>query len=137
MKIKLEIMKNNILIVIAILCFASSKAQEAEQNAQEKIELQMPFYQNLAAAKQNGNWGFINNKKQWKIKPIYKDVSFFVKDYALVLKPDKTFAFINKNGKEFEIGDVASSDEGIFWYECTQNNIWFGCRGGGEIIKVN
>jgi WG containing repeat len=71
----------------------------------------MPFYENLSAAKQNGNWGFVNKKNVWVIKPTFKDVSFFVKGYALVLKANKEFAFINKNGKEFEIGDVAQADE--------------------------
>lgn len=137
MKINIDIMKSIFLIVITLVFFASSHAQVADQKAQEKIELQMPFYENLSAAKYNGNWGFVNTKNVWIIKPIFRDVSFFVKGYALVLKADKSFAFIDKYGKEFEVGDVASSDEGIFWYECTQNNIWFGCRGGGEIIKVN
>ena len=39
----------------------------------------MPFYENLSAAKQNSNWGFVNKKQKWIIEPIYKDVSFFVK----------------------------------------------------------
>jgi hypothetical protein len=130
-------MKNLIVIVAILLCFSTSQAQETKPTKDEKIALQMPFYENLSAAKQNGNWGFVDKKSVWIIKPTFKDVSFFVKGYALVLKPNKDFAFINKSGKEFEIGDVASADEnGIWWYECKQNKIWFGCLEGGEIIKV-
>ena len=129
-------MKKIISIVTILLCFATSYRQDTRSIKQDKIELQMPFYENLSAAKQNGHWGFVDKKNVWVIKPTFKDVSFFVKGYALILKPNKDFTFINKSGKEFEIGDVSSDDDGVFWYECTQNKIWYGCRGGGEIIKV-
>lgn len=129
-------MKKIISIVAILLCFATSYAQETKPTKPDKIELQMPFYENLSAAKQNGNWGFVNKKNVWVIKPIFKDVGYFFKGYVLVKKTKGEFSFIDKKGKEAEIGDVSSDDDGIYWYECTQNKIWYGCHGGGEIIKV-
>lgn len=127
-------MKKIISTIAILLCFVTTYGQKTTSDKREKIEFQMPFYENLSAAKQNGNWGFVSKKNVWVIEPIFRDVSFFVKGYALVLKANKDFAFINKSGKEFGVGDVSSDDDGIFWYECTRNKIWYGCR--GEIIKV-
>ena len=71
-----------------------------------KCHNRMPFYENLSAAKQYRNWGFVNKKTKWIIKPIYKDVSYFAKGYALVLKSDSDYVFINKKGEECQVGDI-------------------------------
>ena len=131
-------MKKLLLTLFALLNFVFFYRQNQKMSKIEMIDLQMPFYENLSATKQNGNWGFVNKENVWVIRPIYKDVGLFNNSFTLVLKSKKEFAFIDTNGKEFEIGTTQSKDEnGVIWYECKQNNIWYGYYDGFEIIKTH
>ena len=79
-------MKNIIITIFCLLIFVTSNGQEAKTIKQDKIDLQMSFYENLSATKQNGNWGFVNKKNVWVIKLTFKDVSFFVKGLCVSFK---------------------------------------------------
>ncbi len=99
------------------------------------FDKKMAYYEGLAAVKKDGKWGFVNQKNEVVVPIVYKDVGFFQKGYSLVIKEDK-FELINKNYTTEEIGDVANDENGIYWYQCTNNDFWYGCIGGGEILKT-
>lgn len=82
------------------------------------------FSEGLVPAKKGENWGFINQKGEWIIKPEFKWASNFKDGVAIVAKEiegDKVVTFIDKKGntvveKVFEEDVLASEVSSIHFY---------------------
>ena len=128
-------MKKILLPIIGILLYTISFSQPKSHNLlwKNKYEIVMAFHENLAAAKKNGKWGFVDKTGKIVIPLIYEDAGFFIKGYALVKQVGEFTHINNKGMKCVKPGDVALMDEG--WeYECACNNIWYRTT-DGEIQK--
>lgn len=75
--------------------FLDNKGDDISVGWCEKIE---DFSDGLAAVRQNGKWGFLNEKGGLKIGFIYEDANRFINGVAAV-KLNGKWGYINKNGK--------------------------------------
>lgn len=82
--------------------------------------------QELALARMDDQFGFINTAGEWHIKPQFKDAKSFSDDLAEAMNDDKSWGFINRKGEwaiQPQFKDVKAFHSGIAM--ATNGDDWF------------
>ncbi|KJD32136.1 hypothetical protein PK35_11920 [Tamlana nanhaiensis] len=90
------------------------------------FSLSLCFAQELALARVDGKFGYINKSGDWVIKPQFLNAKSFSGDYAQAMANDKLWGYINRSGewvikptlkktKAFQCG-IAIVNDGLSWY---------------------
>lgn len=65
-----------------------------------RFEQVMPFYEELAAAKLNGLWGFVDRNDHWQIAPRFLEAKSFNGDGEAEVRTEQGWGVIDRRGRE-------------------------------------
>lgn len=83
---------------LLLFCLVSAQACSEPARGPKYLDVK-PYEEGLAPAKaMSGKWGFINDRQQWVIRPVYQDVKPFKDGKAAAMLNGK-WGFINTRGE--------------------------------------